>query len=39
MVEAAQHARRDPDRVSFIAALRIDRRSMAQGDFPPPSAP
>lgn len=35
MVEAAQHARRDPDRVSFIAALRIARRSVAQGAFPP----
>ncbi|TFC89519.1 IS4 family transposase [Cryobacterium sp. TmT2-59] len=35
MVEAAQHARRDPDRVSFIAALRIARRSVAQGAFSP----
>ena len=34
MVEAAQHAHRDPDRVSFIAALRIARRSVAQGAFP-----
>ena len=38
MVEAAQHAHRDPDRVSFVAALRIARRSVAQGDFSP-SAP
>ena len=36
MVEAAQHAHRDPDRVSFIAALRIARRSVAQGAFPRP---
>ena len=35
MVEAAQHAHRDPDRVSFVAALRIARRSVAQGDFSP----
>lgn len=35
MVEAAQHAHRDPGRVSFIAALRIARRSVAQGDFSP----
>jgi hypothetical protein len=35
MVEAAQHARCDPDRVSFIAALRIARRSVAQGAFSP----
>jgi hypothetical protein len=35
MVEAAQHAHRDPDRVSFIAALRIARRSVAQGAFSP----
>ena len=27
---------RDPDRVSFVAALRIARRSVTrQGDFPP----
>ena len=36
MVDAALHARRDPDRVSFVAALRIARRSVAQGAFPPP---
>lgn len=32
---AAQHGH-DPDRVSFVAALRVTRRSIAhQGDFPP----
>jgi hypothetical protein len=36
MVEAAAHAGRDPDRVSFVTALRITRQSIAhQGDFPP----
>lgn len=36
MAGAATHAGRDPDRVSFVAALRIARRSIAgQGDFPP----
>jgi len=35
MVDAAAHAGRDPDRVSFVAALRIARRSVAQGSFPP----
>lgn len=36
MVEAALHAGHDPDRVSFVAALRITRQSIAhQGDFPP----
>jgi hypothetical protein len=36
MWEAAIHAGTDPDRVSFVAALRIARRSIAQpGDFPP----
>ena len=38
MVDAAAHAGRDPDRVSFAAALRIARRSVAQGSFSP-SAP
>ena len=34
--EAAQHGGHDPDRVSFVAALRITRQSIAhQGDFPP----
>ena len=33
---ASEHAGRDPDRVSFVAALRISRRSIAQqGAFPP----
>jgi hypothetical protein len=36
MCEAAHHARVDPDRVSFVAALRITRRSLSQArDFPP----
>ncbi len=36
MFEAAEHAGHDPDRVSFVAALRISRRSIAQqGAFPP----
>jgi hypothetical protein len=36
MAETAAQAGEDPDRVSFVAALRIARRSIAhQGDFPP----
>ncbi len=36
MWEAAAHADTDPDRVSFVAALRITRRSIAhEGDFSP----
>jgi Insertion element 4 transposase N-terminal/Transposase DDE domain len=36
MWEAAQHAKVDPDRVSFVAALRIARRSIpAARDFSP----
>ena len=36
MFDAAEAAGRDPDRVSFVAALRIARRSIAgQGAFPP----
>ncbi|HEU4966595.1 MAG TPA: IS4 family transposase [Candidatus Saccharimonadales bacterium] len=36
MTQAALHAGHDPDRVSFVAALRITRQSIAhQGDFPP----
>ena len=36
MVDAAAHCGHDPDRVSFVAALRITRQSIAhQGDFPP----
>jgi hypothetical protein len=36
MWEAAIHADEDPDRVSFVAALRIARRSVAQrGAFSP----
>ena len=37
MFEAAHDHDVDPDRVSFVAALRITRRSISQGrDFPPP---
>jgi hypothetical protein len=36
MFDAANHAGHDPDRVSFVAAVRISRRSIAQqGAFPP----
>lgn len=36
MFDAASVAGRDPDRISFVAALRISRRSIAQaGAFPP----
>lgn len=36
MFEAADHAKVDTDRVSFIAALRFARRSISQArDFPP----
>jgi hypothetical protein len=36
MTQAAEHAGHDPDRVSFTAALRIVRQSVAQqGAFPP----
>ncbi len=36
MAEAAAHAGHDPDRLSFVAALRITRQSVAhQGAFPP----
>ncbi len=36
MAQAATHAGHDPDRVSFVAALRITRQSVAhQGAFPP----
>ena len=36
MAEAAAHAGRDPDRVSFVAALRITRQTLAHpGAFPP----
>ncbi len=39
MWEAADHAGVDPDRVSFVAALRIARRSIpAARDFPPHTA-
>lgn len=35
MAGAAAHAGHDPDRISFVAALRIARRSVAQGSFSP----
>jgi Insertion element 4 transposase N-terminal/Transposase DDE domain len=36
MTEAAVHAGHDPDRTSFVAALRIARATVAHtGDFPP----
>ena len=36
MADAATHSGRDPDRVSFVAALRITRQTLAHpGDFPP----
>lgn len=36
MTEAATHSGHDPDRVSFVAALRIIRQTVAQpGAFPP----
>ena len=39
MTEVAEHAGHDPDRVSFTAALRIVRQSVAQQGAFPPSAP
>ena len=39
MAQAAEHAGHDPDRVSFIAALRIVRQTVSQqGAFPPSTA-
>ena len=36
MAEAATHAGHDPDRISFVAALRITRQTLAHpGAFPP----
>jgi len=36
MADAAHHSGHDPDRVSFVAALRIARQSVApRGAFPP----
>jgi hypothetical protein len=35
MADTAAHAGRDPDRVSFVAALRIARRSLSHSSFPP----
>src|SRR5680860_553345 len=39
MFDAAEHAGHDPDRVSFVAALRVSRRSIAQQGAFPPSRP
>lgn len=39
MLAAAVHAGHDPDRVSFVAALRISRRSIAQQGAFSPSGP
>jgi hypothetical protein len=36
MAQAATHSGHDPDRVSFVAALRITRQTLAHpGDFSP----
>jgi len=35
MADTARHRGHDPDRISFVAALRITRHSVAKGDFPP----
>jgi hypothetical protein len=35
MADTAAHSGHDPDRISFVAALRIARRSMPPGSFPP----
>lgn len=36
MADAAHHSGHDPDRMSFVAALRIARQSIApRGAFPP----
>jgi len=35
MADTARHRGHDPDRISFVAALRIARHSVARGDFPP----
>lgn len=35
MADTATHSGHDPDRISFVAALRVARRSVAQGPFSP----
>lgn len=35
MADTASHSGADPGRVSFVKALRLCRRSLTQGDFPP----
>jgi hypothetical protein len=39
MFEAAEHAGHDPDRLSFVTALGISRRSIANRALFPPEAP
>jgi len=40
MTDTAIHAGHDPDRISFVAALRISRQSVAhRGAFPPLTTP
>ena len=39
MADAATHGGHDPDRVSFVAALRITRQTIAQPGAFPPSPP
>jgi len=36
MADAAHHSGNDPDRISFVAALRIARQSIAPGALFPP---
>jgi len=36
MLDAATHAGHDPDRISFVAALRITRRALSHSSFSPP---
>ncbi|MFF3569794.1 IS4 family transposase, partial [Nocardia jiangxiensis] len=35
MLDAATQSGQDPDRISFVAALRITRRSLSHSTFPP----
>ncbi len=39
MAATAEHSGHDPDRIAFVAALRIARDSVAKGDFPPVGTP
>jgi len=38
MTDTALHTGHDPDRVSFVKALRVVRRSVTQGSLPPSAA-